>query len=428
MKENAQATQLIKGLNFCVIDLETTGGNHDKDQIIEIGMVKIKSCEIQESKGYLVNPKRNIPEFIQKLTSISQDDVKDAPVIDEIIDEIISYIGDDILVAHNTSFDIPFLNSVMRRLGREEFTNPVICTNVMTKYMIPEIMNSNLNYMCHLFNIEHKHAHRAEEDAKASAKLLIQFLKIFIEKNIKKINQLYYPQNKFELDRIHLKSQDEVLSKIDDIQDYNSRFVFTFKGKKGVILGVFPCSNIKEEKTFILELLDTIPWETVTIKIIGPLMEGLFLLNNHYNKYPEDIKDKIIHYLNTRYTKKKDKRDINNLDFILAPHLISEQVVVYSFLSLHTNNKPIFKYPGHKKKLIQFLKSQINRFENNQKRRKKHNIQKDIIPIVESVLTHEEYLPVSIKVMKETDDNLHSTVENFLVDHHHTFSFPNEHL
>ncbi len=133
--------QIIDDLSFCVIDLETTGGNHSKDKIIEIGMVKVKERKIVDEKSFLVNPETDIPDFIQNLTNISQKDVKDKPVIEDLIDEILEFIADDIIVAHNTSFDVPFLNGVLRRLKKDELKNKVICTNVMTKHLIPDILN-----------------------------------------------------------------------------------------------------------------------------------------------------------------------------------------------------------------------------------------------------------------------------------------------
>ena len=134
--------EIIENLNFCVIDLETTGGNHAKDKIIEVGMVKLNGTKITETKSFLINPEMQIPDFIQKLTGISQKSVKSADIIENLIDEIVEFIDDDILVAHNTSFDVPFLNGTLRKLDRPELENRVICTNVMTKHLIPEILNS----------------------------------------------------------------------------------------------------------------------------------------------------------------------------------------------------------------------------------------------------------------------------------------------
>ena len=212
-----QSAQIVDELNFCVLDLETTAGNPKKDKIIEIGMVKVRKREIVEEKSFLINPEIPIPDFIQKLTRISQKSVKDSPLIEDVIDEIIDFIGDDIIVAHNTSFDVPFINGVIKTLKKEELKNKVICTNVMTKHLIPDILNSNLNYMSRLFNVNHSKAHRAHDDATATAELLIIYLNIFVEKGIKKVNQLYYPRNKFELDRTHLASKD---MSTEDVLDF----------------------------------------------------------------------------------------------------------------------------------------------------------------------------------------------------------------
>ena len=75
---------LIKNLNFCVFDLETTGGNQKTDNIIEIGLVKVTNLKIVDQKTFLIKPIIKIPEFIQKLTSISEEDVVDAPFIEEV--------------------------------------------------------------------------------------------------------------------------------------------------------------------------------------------------------------------------------------------------------------------------------------------------------------------------------------------------------
>ena len=99
-------------------------------------------------------------------------------------------MSDKILVAHNTSFDVPFFNSVLVRLGKQELKNRSICTNLMTKFLIPNLLSTNLVHGKY-FNIEHGKAHRALDDAKASAKLLLQYLDIFEKKNIDKINHLY---------------------------------------------------------------------------------------------------------------------------------------------------------------------------------------------------------------------------------------------
>src|SRR5665647_2911884 len=90
--------ELLQSLKFCVIDLETTGGNPDTEKIIEIGMIKIENRKIAEERSFLINPQKDIPDFVQKLTGIRKVDVEHSPKIEEVIDEIVQFIGDSILV------------------------------------------------------------------------------------------------------------------------------------------------------------------------------------------------------------------------------------------------------------------------------------------------------------------------------------------
>jgi DNA polymerase-3 subunit epsilon len=442
MKDNEEINELkksrdlLRGLSFCIIDLETTGGNQSFDKIIEIGMVKIENLEITEQMGRLIDPEINIPDFIQKLTSIKPIDVKGAPKIDEAMDEILEFIGDSILVAHNITFDIPFLNSVLRRLKRKEIKNKVICTNVMTKYLIPEIMNSNLNYLSHLFGIKHNKAHRAIEDAKATAQLLLNFLEIYIEKGIRKVNQLYYPKNKFELDRLNFTKGHDI-SKIEEvIKNSPTPLIITIKGEKGVQTAIIPLQDCKEEYKFAMEIINKIDWEILTLKLSGPILEGLLFFNAHFNKFNEDIREEIVSYLNERYGQSDEKNlnFINQIDFVLMPHLIKEQFVNHSFLNLHQNTKIIFKYPAHKKKYFQYLGNQLKRYKTTQKEKKKLNIHKDLIPLFNNFLFNESkakkghYLFLKKELVKKDREEFFKEIEHFIEVKSHLYSYPVKHL
>lgn len=435
-EQDIDSETLIDGLSFCVIDLETTGGHHVNDQIIEIGMVNVDGRKLVDEKGLLINPNREIPEFIQRLTSIKNSDVKDKPAIEEVIDDILDFIGDRIIVAHNTSFDVPFLNSVLKRLGKPELKNKVLCTNVMTKHMIPEIMNSNLNYMCQLFNITHDHAHRATSDAEATAKLLVKYLDIFIKKGIKKVNQLYYPRNRFELDRLHI-SREEGKEKILKIALANpTSMQIILKGERGLILGLLPLQNPQEEKEILSLFLDSCDWNMATIILLSPVLEALFQFNNHYMKYEEHPRQLVLNYLIERYAKNEvpEANKLENLDFVIAPHLVKEQIIVYSFLNLNTNSKAIFKFPGHKKKMLQYLKSAVHRFESNQKGRKKNQLHKDVRDLIERYLSGERdngkshYFFLARKDAKDSVDHLPIQIEKFLTENVDSYQFPQNSL
>jgi DNA polymerase-3 subunit alpha (Gram-positive type) len=375
-----ESIELVKNLEFCVFDLETTGGNHKNDKIIEIGLVKIKNLEIVEQKNYLIQPEIKIPEFIQKLTSITPDDVKDAPIIEDVIDELLAFMGDTILVAHNTSFDVPFFNSVLKRLGKPTLENKSLCTNLMTKYLIPNLMNSNLNYMSKIFGIRHKKAHRALDDALATAELLQIYLQIFIDKGINKINHLYYPRGRYELDRANFKSDtplEDIKSKFENL--YTPHIV-TIKGENGIILFALPCKNTKEEKELIYSKLEELDWKNITIKLIGPFLETLINFNNLFNKIDSNDKGEIIRFLwkehlpNEKAPLKDDIRASQILendfgDFVITNHLVPEQYIIYPMYAMTQKSELVFRYPGHKKKLIQYINSKSSKISNNKMKR-----------------------------------------------------------
>jgi DNA polymerase-3 subunit alpha (Gram-positive type) len=281
MKEKIfnSSIELLDSLKFCVIDLETTGGNPETEKIIEVGMLKIENRKISEERSFLINPEKEIPDFVQKLTGIRKADVEHSPKIEEVIDEIVQFIGDTILVAHNTSFDVPFLNGVLKKLQRPTLDNKVICTNIMTKYLIPDIMSSNLQYMSDLFGISHSQAHRAIEDARATSNLLLKYLDIFEEKKIRKINQLYYPRNKFELDRSIIDEHQGLEEVFRVLSSVHSPSILSVKGDNGVILTILPMKVPSMEVEGLKTFLADFRWSQIHIRLCGPFIEGLFFMN-----------------------------------------------------------------------------------------------------------------------------------------------------
>ncbi|MFZ4712285.1 MAG: PolC-type DNA polymerase III [Bacteriovoracaceae bacterium] len=423
---------LIDSLTFCVFDLETTGGNHTFDQIIEIGLVKVKERQIVDSKHYFINPGIPIPEFIQKLTSIKEKDVKDAPKIIEVLDDILEFMGDDILVAHNISFDIPFFNSVLVRHNREKLKNREMCTNIMTKHLIPEIMNSNLNYMSSLFNLNHGQAHRAIEDAKATAELLITYLNFFISKGIKKINNLYYPRNKFEIDRVHFEKGTDHAEILKTVERIKSPFLMILKGEEGVLTAVVPVQSAKEEKAFIEQELSMSPWTQITIKMMSPYLECLWGLNLHWDKLSTESKVRLKHHLIEIFPT-DHKIELKELGFILGRHLIPEQFNIYSGLSFMHRTHLTFRYPAQAKKMGQYILSHQGRFEINKKQHK-FVVHQELADVFLNFLAYarknltEHYLFLDLDLVKNSPKKFTKTLEEFTSKAGNPYNYPEEHL
>lgn len=423
---------LLHSLTFCVFDLETTGGNHQNDKIIEIGLIKIKELKIVDQKSFLIKPEVHIPEFIQKLTSIKDSDVSDAPLIEDVIDEILEFMGDAILVAHNTSFDVPFFNSVLRRMDRPELTNKSICTYLMTKYMIPNLLSSNLNYMSKIFDLQHQKAHRALDDAMASAELLLKYLSIFIHKKISKVNSLYYPKNKFELDRINFKKDDSVEAIIEQISALTSPFLVTLKGVEGVVLFSMPSHGTPEEMMFIADKIRSIPYEILTLKLTGPYFQGLLEMASYFSKISAPLEIETIQKLcefNQIDVTTVDHHNAEEMpaDFIVLNHLIPEQYVIFPLKSLHQKLELVFRYPTHQNKLVQYINSKSARM--GQGKMKKDHLNPMINNfLVQYLKTSRDFLTINRQNTKITNAEIKDPIEKFMAEYPNDYNFPQKFL
>jgi DNA polymerase-3 subunit alpha (Gram-positive type) len=410
--------QLIQGLTFCVFDLETTGPNHEQDKIIEIGLVKIQQQKIVETKQCLINPEIKIPKFIQKLTSITNKDVKDAPLIEDVIHEILDFMGDAILVAHNISFDVPFFNAVLKRLGLKTLKNKGICTNLMTRYLIPSLVNSNLNYMCMIFDIPHEKAHRALDDSLATTALFLKYLDVFIEKDIRKTNQLYYPKNHFELDRKNFDFPTKKSTIFEDLKNLKVPYVITVKGEKGILLFALPCRGDSTELIFIENFLKQNPWVRVTIKLYGHYIEALMHFFNIHKKLAENSFKEIINFIVSDSVLKGPTPHC----FIIH-HLIPGQYVAFKPPFSNSSAKLIFTYPAQKKKLFQFLKMKSKLGEHSER-----SLRLDLKRSLNYVLSKEKEVFLVDKKMLEGSELLFSKFNQYTQLKAHKVSFPKEHI
>ena len=96
---------------FVALDLETTGLDSAKDTIIEVGAVKFQGNDEVDVFQTFVNPGRNIPEFIQRLTGISPRQVDRAPFFSSVAGDLQAFLGNHPIVGHNIAFNLRFLES-----------------------------------------------------------------------------------------------------------------------------------------------------------------------------------------------------------------------------------------------------------------------------------------------------------------------------
>lgn len=185
---------------FIVFDIETTGLSATNDMITEIGAVKIQDGKIIDTYTQLINPERPIPEKIIELTGITDEMVKDKPTINEVIFDFNNFIQNHVLVAHNASFDVGFIREKMR-LCSLELDNPILDTLALSRAVFPSLKSHKLNVVAKHLDIELLNHHRAVDDAKATAEILLKILNILSEKNINSFKQINTLNSSTDLSR-----------------------------------------------------------------------------------------------------------------------------------------------------------------------------------------------------------------------------------
>ena len=166
---------MLENHKYAVVDIETTGhSSANGDRIIQLAIVFIENNKITGSFNTFVNPQKQIPLFIQDLTNIKEEDVKDAPRFEEIAPKVLEMLQDHIFVAHNTNFDLTFLQQELKRVGLPKLVCKSIDTVEFAKLMFPNIYSYKLQDIANELHIELESAHRADDDAKATAYLLLK--------------------------------------------------------------------------------------------------------------------------------------------------------------------------------------------------------------------------------------------------------------
>lgn len=156
---------------FAIIDLETTGGNHNSERIIEIGIVLHDGKRKTGEYTTLINPEKEIGGFISTFTGITNSMVRTAPKFQDVAETLLELLDGKIFVAHNAKFDYNFIKSEFRRLNIP-FTQKNICTVQLSRKIFPQIKSHSLGNLCRDLGLPVDNRHRAFGDAAATALLL----------------------------------------------------------------------------------------------------------------------------------------------------------------------------------------------------------------------------------------------------------------
>ncbi|MCC8103823.1 MAG: PolC-type DNA polymerase III [Clostridiales bacterium] len=175
--------------DFVVFDLETTGFSPQNNRIIEIGAVKVQNGKITDKFSTFVNPQVPIPFRIEELTSINDNMVMDAPTIETILPEFMEFSEGCVMVAHNASFDMSFIEENCRRLSIP-CDKTAVDTVAMARVLLPALNRFKLDTVAKAVGVPLGHHHRAVDDAGCTAEIFEKFLGMLRKREITTLAQL----------------------------------------------------------------------------------------------------------------------------------------------------------------------------------------------------------------------------------------------
>ncbi|NMA82377.1 MAG: DUF3072 domain-containing protein [Epulopiscium sp.] len=167
---------------FVVFDLETTGCNPERDQIIEIGAIKVKKGQIVSEYQQLVHPQMAIPSHITEITGITNEMVYEQPHIHEVLPEFLVFCESDYILGHNILFDYKFIKyNVLRH--QYTFEKKAFDTLKIARNFLKHLPSRSLGAICEYYSIDHLHAHRALDDARVTYEVFLKLKEQFFHQD-----------------------------------------------------------------------------------------------------------------------------------------------------------------------------------------------------------------------------------------------------
>ncbi len=175
---------------YVVFDIETTGLNKEKCKIIEIGAVKIRNREIVDRYSTFIDPGEKLSDEIVDLTNITDDMLEGQRPIETVLPEFLDFVGDDVLVAHNASFDTGFVRIKAEKLGIEYRKNTILDTLELSRTLLKELKKHKLDVVAKHLGVSLEGHHRAVNDAEATAEIFLKLVDMLEENGVKNVDDI----------------------------------------------------------------------------------------------------------------------------------------------------------------------------------------------------------------------------------------------
>lgn len=287
--------------DYCVIDTETTGLSSYYDEIIEVGILKIRDGKVVDQYSQLIKPNNAIDDFITYLTGITNKMLVNQPSIKDVEGEILDFLGDDIIVGHNTSFDIRFLNASFKETLKNEYMD----TMIFSRKIYPQLPHHRLSDLAKFLNLSNSQ-HRALADCTTTYQLY-ETIKSTMDERGLKLSDLWQCHSNGH-PGIDIKA---IKPKSNEIDEDNF-----FYGKHVVFTGKLEKMLRKDAMQIIVDL------GGILDKSVNKNTNYLILGNNDYNA--------VLHGDKSNKHKKAEKlkmegNDINIIDEFTFYDIINEK-------------------------------------------------------------------------------------------------------
>ncbi len=176
----------LDALSYIVFDVETTGLKAYAQRIIEIAAVRYRDGREEGIFSTLLQPDRRLSGQIVRLTGITDDLLTDAPTFDTVVDDLLAFLSDDLIVGHNIGFDLGFLDAELRRTGRPTILNPRLDTLALAQRTLTGQRRWNLDAVAKALGVHTPGGrHRAEPDVRLTAAVFAALLPLAAKRGIR---------------------------------------------------------------------------------------------------------------------------------------------------------------------------------------------------------------------------------------------------
>lgn len=176
--------------DYVVLDVETTGLKPYRQRIIEVGVIRYSDGVRHDVFSTLVNPERKLPAYISQLTGIDERSLASAPPFRLVVDQILRFIEENLIVGYNVEFDVSFLNAELKRLSRPPLLNERLDLLPLASSLLPGVRKPGLDGLCRSLDIVQRERHRALADAEATSMAFSRMLELAPSQGLRTLESL----------------------------------------------------------------------------------------------------------------------------------------------------------------------------------------------------------------------------------------------